>query len=251
MDPTAFPSQFYRGRSNDPSNREEGGRLRGRSRSGAAGLDSFPARSHNHPVPGNYVGRPFGPSDNPSVGRRLGNNGSYDGALACNHEPALPTIGLHRRRDHHYPPPPPPAAMQGARSRFRPQARRRRPDSEAASRNLNGLAYLRMLSEDGVAILGDFSELGMDLDRNQMGHESSNRLCEESITKGLKTRTFKVLEAASMDEEHDCCVICQEGYRNDEKIGFLDCGHEYHADCLKKWLLRKNVCPLCKAPAIQ
>ena len=108
-----------------------------------------------------------------------------------------------------------------------------------------------MLSEDGVAILGDFSELGMDLDQNQMGHESSNRLCEESITKGLKTRTFKESEAASMDEEHDCCVICQDGYQNDEKIGFLDCGHEYHADCLKNWLLRKNVCPLCKAPAIQ
>ena len=212
MDPTAFPNQFYRGRSNDPPNREEGGRLRGRSRSGAAGLDSFPARSHNHPVPGNYVGRPFGPSDNPSVGLRLGNNGNYDGALACNHEPALPTIGLHRRRNYHYPPPP--AAMQGARSRFHPQARRRHPDSEAASRNLNGLAYLRMLSKDGVAILGDFSELGMDLDQNQMGHESSNRLCEKSITKDLKTRTFKELEAASMDEEHDCCVICQEGYRN-------------------------------------
>ena len=48
-----------------------------------------------------------------------------------------------------------------------------------------------MLSEDGVAIPGDFLELGLDLDQNQMGHESSNMLCEESITKGLKTRTFK------------------------------------------------------------
>ncbi|RVW42944.1 putative E3 ubiquitin-protein ligase ZFP1 [Vitis vinifera] len=42
----------------------------------------------------------------------------------------------------------------------------------------------------------------------------------------------------------------EEEYRNQEKIGFLDCGHEYHAGCLKKWLLVKNVCPICKAPAM-
>ena len=53
-----------------------------------------------------------------------------------------------------------------------------------------------------------------------------------------------------MDQENDSCIICQEEYENEEKIGFLDCGHEYHADCLKKWVLVKNVCPLCRAPAM-
>lgn len=43
------------------------------------------------------------------------------------------------------------------------------------------------------------------------------------------------------------CSIClseiPEGYR---KVG-LDCGHEYHHSCIMKWLLHKNICPMCKA----
>lgn len=26
----------------------------------------------------------------------------------------------------------------------------------------------------------------------------------------------------------------------------LDCGHEYHVACIKKWLSKKNSCPICK-----
>ena len=44
--------------------------------------------------------------------------------------------------------------------------------------------------------------------------------------------------------------ISQDFYKNQEKIGTLHCGHEYHADCLKKWLLVKNVCPICKSEAL-
>lgn len=42
----------------------------------------------------------------------------------------------------------------------------------------------------------------------------------------------------------------QEEYKNMEKIGTLNCGHEYHAECLKKWLHVKNVCPICKSEAL-
>lgn len=42
----------------------------------------------------------------------------------------------------------------------------------------------------------------------------------------------------------------QEDYRDNEKIGTLDCDHEYHAECLKKWLFIKNVCPICKSEAL-
>ncbi|XP_034700244.1 probable E3 ubiquitin-protein ligase ZFP1 [Vitis riparia] len=116
---------------------------------------------------------------------------------------------------------------------------------EATSRHGN-LPYLRMLPAEEVAILdlSAFYEVG----------EVSTGLSEKSITNCLKTRTYISLtclnlkEAASMDQENDSCIICREEYQNHEKIVFLDCGHEYHADCLKKWLLVKNVCPICKAP---
>ncbi|KAJ9705391.1 hypothetical protein PVL29_003443 [Vitis rotundifolia] len=194
---------------------------------------------------------------------------------------------LHQHHNLHYPPPPPP--LQGARSHFHPQvvassyrlatissrgpvppqvgveAGHRHPGPvpptgiridrshrggvapEATSRHGN-LPYLRMLPGEEVAIL--------DLSSFNEAEEVSTGLSEESITNCLKTRTYisstclNLEEGASMDQENDSCVICQEEYENEEKIGFLDCGHEYHADCLKKWLLVKNVCPLCKAPAM-
>lgn len=38
----------------------------------------------------------------------------------------------------------------------------------------------------------------------------------------------------------------QDRFINGEEIGKLDCGHIFHMDCIKLWLARKNLCPLCK-----
>ena len=38
----------------------------------------------------------------------------------------------------------------------------------------------------------------------------------------------------------------QVEYEEDEIIGTLDCGHNYHGECIKQWLLVKNLCPICK-----
>ena len=41
----------------------------------------------------------------------------------------------------------------------------------------------------------------------------------------------------------------QEDYKFKDSIGKLKCGHDYHADCIKKWLQVKNACAVCKASA--
>ncbi|GKV02045.1 hypothetical protein SLEP1_g14531 [Rubroshorea leprosula] len=149
---------------------------------------------------------------------------------------------------------------------------------EASQRHRN-LPYLRVLPPDGVALL-EFSEFyedaddiidhhrDMRLDIEDMSYEEllalgeqigkvNTGLSEEVVTSKLKTKTYlaaatyiNLEEEAPVDPEADSCIICQEEYKNQEKIGTLDCGHEYHADCLKKWLLVKNVCPICKAEAL-
>nr|CAB3460339.1 unnamed protein product [Digitaria exilis] len=43
--------------------------------------------------------------------------------------------------------------------------------------------------------------------------------------------------------------IGNEEYKFKDSVGKLKCGHDYHADCIKKWLQVKNVCPICKASA--
>ena len=30
------------------------------------------------------------------------------------------------------------------------------------------------------------------------------------------------------------------------KVKLYECGHEFHVDCIEKWLIHKNTCPLCR-----
>ncbi|XVE64010.1 hypothetical protein DITRI_Ditri07aG0067100 [Diplodiscus trichospermus] len=45
------------------------------------------------------------------------------------------------------------------------------------------------------------------------------------------------------------CSICQEEYEADEDMGKLYCGHSFHIQCIKQWLVQKNTCPVCKTEA--
>jgi len=35
-------------------------------------------------------------------------------------------------------------------------------------------------------------------------------------------------------------MILQDEYKNEEEIGILQCQHEYHVDCIKRWLHEKR-----------
>lgn len=45
-----------------------------------------------------------------------------------------------------------------------------------------------------------------------------------------------------------CCTICFVDFDEGDRIGDLKCRHLYHVHCLKKWIGRRNVCPLCRSP---
>nr|KAJ0219152.1 hypothetical protein LSAT_V11C300129200 [Lactuca sativa] len=49
----------------------------------------------------------------------------------------------------------------------------------------------------------------------------------------------------SKEGEGEICVVCQEEYEAGLTIGTLKCGHVYHEKCIKKWLVQKNLCPIC------
>lgn len=42
----------------------------------------------------------------------------------------------------------------------------------------------------------------------------------------------------------------QEVYNEGEQLGTLECGHDFHTDCIKQWLMHKNLCPICKTTAL-
>ena len=46
------------------------------------------------------------------------------------------------------------------------------------------------------------------------------------------------------------CTICLNDISKSIQSVKLNCGHEFHTNCLKKWCVRKNKCPLCRTELI-
>jgi Ring finger domain len=52
-------------------------------------------------------------------------------------------------------------------------------------------------------------------------------------------------------DDNNTCTICYAPLEDGDRVGALPCGHEFHVHpCLKHWLTRRNVCPLCLAENI-
>ncbi|XAR72910.1 Ubiquitin--protein ligase [Bertholletia excelsa] len=74
-------------------------------------------------------------------------------------------------------------------------------------------------------------------------------LSEETIMECLKQRKCHSIMEESPPSMEPCC-ICQEEYVTGDNIGTLDCGHDFHPNCIKQWLTLKNICPICKMTAL-
>ncbi|XP_050366968.1 E3 ubiquitin-protein ligase MBR2-like [Argentina anserina] len=77
----------------------------------------------------------------------------------------------------------------------------------------------------------------------------STGLSEETISKLMKQRKCLSITTEFPADMEPCC-ICQEQYADGDDIGTLDCGHDFHTNCIKQWLMQKNLCPICKTPAL-
>ncbi|KAK7319888.1 hypothetical protein RJT34_04616 [Clitoria ternatea] len=77
----------------------------------------------------------------------------------------------------------------------------------------------------------------------------STGLSEDIIIKLMKQRIYVPVMTESSRDMEPCCV-CQEEYTDGENVGSLDCGHEFHSECIKQWLMQKNLCPICKTTAL-
>ncbi|XP_038703702.1 probable E3 ubiquitin-protein ligase RHG1A isoform X1 [Tripterygium wilfordii] len=73
-------------------------------------------------------------------------------------------------------------------------------------------------------------------------------LSEEIILNRLKQRKYST--SVGTQQETEPCCVCQEEYNGGEDIGTLDCGHGFHAECIKQWLKHKNLCPICKTAGL-
>ncbi|KAI7755781.1 hypothetical protein M8C21_004026 [Ambrosia artemisiifolia] len=75
-------------------------------------------------------------------------------------------------------------------------------------------------------------------------------LSDDFISDHGKVRIFASSKSSPADEEPNFCVICQMEFEDQERIKVLDCRHEYHVECIKKWFNVKRNCPICKSIAL-
>ncbi|XVE93387.1 hypothetical protein REPUB_Repub01dG0187500 [Reevesia pubescens] len=74
-------------------------------------------------------------------------------------------------------------------------------------------------------------------------------LNEETIMKLMKQQKYSSTTIESPQDLEPCC-ICQEEYADGDDTGTLDCGHDFHTNCIKQWLMLKNLCPICKTTGL-
>ncbi|ESQ48135.1 hypothetical protein EUTSA_v10022133mg, partial [Eutrema salsugineum] len=55
------------------------------------------------------------------------------------------------------------------------------------------------------------------------------------------------------DDEEESCPICLYHIQIDDfgYVSLRDCMHNFHHDCIRKWLLKSTRCPLCRSSVIR
>ena len=72
---------------------------------------------------------------------------------------------------------------------------------------------------------------------------------DESLNKNDRSKNNPIDEEMGRKNEIEC-TICFCRLQDGDRVGELCCNHVFHVSCLKQWLKRKNVCPLCQCNEI-
>jgi len=68
----------------------------------------------------------------------------------------------------------------------------------------------------------------------------------KGLTKNQINKIPNIYFSKKKFRDQDKCAVCQYEYKEIEKVSKLPCGHIFHIDCIKGWLDKNKVCPICK-----
>ena len=60
-------------------------------------------------------------------------------------------------------------------------------------------------------------------------------------------QSIKIKDINKLAEDKRKCTICLEDYKNNDDSIILPCIHIFHSECIRKWMKKKNICPICKS----
>ena len=90
--------------------------------------------------------------------------------------------------------------------------------------------------------------LGIFQENEQAGRQPLLPHEQEQMTEKLKLMS-SVFDQSKHREQSECC-ICMVEYQPSDMVTPLPCDkrHFFHSECIERWSLTQNDCPLCKEP---
>ena len=122
--------------------------------------------------------------------------------------------------------------------------------------NLNNIIYNKENSEnefsDDETSIKNMSvdEIIEDLFMKEKNINNDINYKRSLVISKLEEFKYKYLEKHLNRKEKECS-ICLEEFKELDRVKLFSCKqHIFHKDCIMKWLLDKDICPLCKKPII-
>lgn len=81
--------------------------------------------------------------------------------------------------------------------------------------------------------------------KQKMNDWGTTSVSVSDIKSALRNHLEPIFNALTYKGES--CSICLDDYERNDRVGYLNCGHFFHKDCIKTWLEKQSSCPLCRA----
>uniref|UniRef100_A0A1B0FCG1 RING-type domain-containing protein n=1 Tax=Glossina morsitans morsitans TaxID=37546 RepID=A0A1B0FCG1_GLOMM len=104
-------------------------------------------------------------------------------------------------------------------------------------------------------LLRNASAQTLDIDDYESGSSENNAFqeCLNWARRHWRSLQIKKLSSYQYNPEiprsnQTLCSVCLENFELNQTVRKLGCSHEFHSQCVDKWLKSKATCPLCRAP---
>jgi len=68
----------------------------------------------------------------------------------------------------------------------------------------------------------------------------------ENDIRNLPVKRYNSHEMQDAEGDRTTCVVCMADFEEGEELRVLPCSHEFHTQCVDRWLKVKRDCPLCR-----